>query len=254
METKESTETCELHIKANDIRKDILDMSREVNNGHIASALSVVEILISLYRLADENDRIILSKGHGCMALYAILKRIDKKPVCNHHPDIDTNNGIVCTTGSLGHGLPIAIGMALAKKKGKKTGNVYVVISDGELQEGTTWESLQIARHHCLDNLIIIIDNNKIQALDWVDKICNVYPILDKIRSFGLSVCETNGHDIELLIETIIYMYIESPIVIIANTIKGKGIPFMENKPEWHNRLLSDEEYSKACEELLENG
>jgi len=225
---------------------------------HIAPALSCIDILVALYdNILTENDKFILSKGHACLSLYIMLLKKGLNPDINkHHPDIDIENGIECTTGSLGHGLPISVGMALAKKLKNEKGFIYVLLSDGECQEGTTWESIQIAVHHKLDNLIIIIDNNKLQSLDFIKNILSSPTSLyDKFKSFGIkSLAIADGHNITMLTNMLKESHYNSPKVIIANTIKGKGISFIENKPEWHARFPTEEEYKKGCEELLENG
>ncbi|KKK81863.1 hypothetical protein LCGC14_2809120, partial [marine sediment metagenome] len=144
-----------------EIRREILEMAMETGINHIASSLSVVEILCVLFSIAGDNDKIILSKGHGCLGYYILLQEKGYNPPLKAHPDIDIKNGIECTTGSLGHGLPIAVGMALAKKIKKEEGNIYVLMGDGECQEGTTWESLLIAHQHKLDNLFLFVDYNR---------------------------------------------------------------------------------------------
>lgn len=236
------------------IRKEMLDIALEAKDYHLAPSLSCIDILTAIYdKVMTENDKFILSKGHACIALYAILRRKGFKPdVYKGHPDIDVENGIECTTGSLGHGLPVAVGMALAKKLKKEEGRIFVLMSDGECQEGTTWESLMIASHHKLDNLIVIIDYNKIQSLDYIANVLDISPLVDKIKSFGCQYHITDGHSVYAIQSRIQSQYIKAykPIVIIANTTKGKGISFMENKPEWHARLPNDEELKQAVKEL----
>ncbi len=235
-------------------RKKILDLSIEGGGVHLAPALSCIDILTTLYYdIMTENDRFILSKGHACLALYTVLQEKGFNPdIHKGHPDIDIKNGIECTTGSLGHGLPIAIGMAWAKKIKKEKGNIYVVISDGELQEGTTWESLLIASHHKLDNLVVIIDYNKLQALNLIEDVLSVDNLFNKITAFNCDCREVfDGHNINDLKKAINKKSIyEEPIVIIAHTIKGKGVSYMEGKSEWHARRPSDEEFSRAYKEL----
>lgn len=239
------------------MRKDILKKALLTKNGHIGASLSVVEILISIYEnILTDDDVFILSKGHGCLALYSILEELGYHPDINKgHPDIDQENGIYCSTGSLGHGLPVAVGVAFAKKLKNEMGHVYVLISDGECQEGTTWESLQFASHHCLDNLTIIIDYNKLQALGRIDDIIsldnNFYggALSSKIHAFGGYVLECEGHSIKNL-TICLEIPLNTPKVIIANTIKGKGVSFMEDVPKWHNCLPSSKELEQAYEEL----
>lgn len=223
------------------LRQSILDIAMETNNGHIASAFSCIDIVNVIYSEMTDDDKFIMSKGHGCLALYAILK--DKKlnpDMYKGHPDIDVKNGIECTTGSLGHGLPVAVGMALAKRIKGEPGNIYVLLGDGECQEGTTWESLMIGAHHRLDNLIVIIDRNGLQALDKTEYVLSLDNLSNKINAFECFTKEIDGHD-KIEIYNSIYedhpLYTDCPKVIIANTIKGKGIRCMENKPEWHSRI-----------------
>lgn len=235
------------------VRREILDIAVKTKNGHIASAFSIVEILVVLYNwVLKPNDRFILSKGHGCMALYPFLKQRGYNPKLKQHPDIDIKNGIWCSTGSLGHGLPIGVGMAFAKKLMNKNDNVYVLMSDGECQEGTTWESLLFAKQHNLDNLTIIIDYNKIQALDRVDNILSLDNLKAKFKAFGCNTIELiNGHDVVSLKTALsINNKTKKPMVIVCNTKKGKGVSFIEDKPDWHNYIPKDEQLEKAYEEL----
>ena len=157
----------DLEKKAKELRKKTLDLAVEKGEGHLGGSFSEIEILISLYKeVLKDEDKFILSKGHCCYPLYLLLKEKGLNPKTSPHPDIDIENGINCTTGSLGHGLPIGVGMAFARKIQKKSGRIYVLMGDGECQEGTTWESSLIASQHKLTNLTVIIDHNKLQALD----------------------------------------------------------------------------------------
>jgi len=238
---------------AKKIRKTILEMAINHNDGHIAPAYSAVEILTCLYEnILGKEDKFILSKGHGCLVLYAILEHKGFYPKYSGHPDIDEKNGIFCTTGSLGHGLPIAAGMALAKKYLKKNGHIFVMLGDGECQEGTTWESLNLAKHFKLDNLTIIIDNNKLQALDSIKKIISENNLYEKFKVFGCNAYEIDGHDFNDILKFLSSLAIikDMPRVVIANTVKGKGLSFMEGKPEWHSRIPEGELLKKAYEEL----
>jgi len=241
-------------MKSNKLRRKILDLSIEGGSPHIAPALSCVDILDTLYNnTMSNNDKFILSKGHGCLALYSILLSKGLKPdIYKGHPDIDIKNGIECTTGSLGHGLPIAVGMALAKKLKKEDGNIYVVMGDSELQEGTTWESFLIASHYRLNNLIVFIDNNELQALEFISDVLDLNSIYTKIKAFNCNVEVVNGHNINEIVECIEngFRYPSKPLVIIANTIKGKGVSYMENKAMWHAKTPTKEEYKQAYEEL----
>jgi len=223
----------------------------ETRNGHIAPALSCVEIIEAVYNIKTNDDKFILSKGHGCLALYVKLQELGYNPdIYKGHPDIDIENGIECTTGSLGHGLPVAVGMAYAKKLKKEDGRIFVLISDGELQEGTTWESLNLTKKFNLDNLIIIIDNNRLQALEETKNVIDIdYKIL---YNFGM-VLISDGHDINLIESAINHPY-KGVKIINAITTKGKGVLYMENKPEWHAKMPTEEEYKIACEELSGSG
>jgi transketolase len=213
--------------------------------------MSIIELLISLYyQILQEEDKFILSKGHACFPLYVILKEKGYNPKLQGHPSIDSCNGIYCTSGSLGHGLPIAVGMALARKRLNKSGNIYVIIGDGESQEGTTWESLLIASHYKLNNLIVIVDNNKIQGSGFTEDILSLGDLKTKFEVFGCYVREINGHLFEEIIPAISSKHHEKPSLVIANTIKGKGISFMENKPEWHSKMPDFDQLKQAYIEL----
>lgn len=219
-------------------RNAILKLGREIDSPHIAPAYSIVEIVTLLYEeILTSDDKFILSKGHGCLALYNALRLKGKNPILSGHPDIQTNEGIECSTGSLGHGLPIAVGMALAKKIKNNDGTIYVLIGDGECQEGTTWESLMIASHHQLNNLVIIVDRNRLQALDKISNILSLGNLKSKFESFGIFTLEIDGHNFEDLKRAFEVSSSIVPKLIIADTIKGKGLSCMENKPEWHARF-----------------
>lgn len=246
MAIKKSGESRQLYL-----RKKLLDLAMKTNNGHIASSLSCIDIIDSIYNVMDKNDHFILSKGHAALALYTVLIERGFSPdVYKLHPDIDIKNGIEISSGSLGHGLPVAVGMALSKKLKKEKGNIIVLIGDGECQEGTTWESLMVASYHGLDNLMVIIDNNKIQALDYVNNVSSMSPLLEKFVAFGASVIQISGHSTNMIKKNVPFGLRGTPNVIIANTIKGKGISFIENSIEWHNRLPNKEELDLAYKEL----
>lgn len=242
-----------LEQKAKKLRKDVLGMALEYKDGHIAPALSVVEILVALYySILKEEDKIILSKGHGCLSLYAALRDKGFNPKISGHPDVDVEQCIFCTTGSLGHGLPIGVGMAFARKFKKENGHIFVLIGDGECQEGTIWESLNLAQKHKLDNLTIIVDYNKLQALASIKEIMNETNLKAKFEAFGSHVIELPGHDFKELLDSLSDKTIKEnvPRVIIADTIKGKGLSFMENKPEWHSRIPEGKLLEQAYKEL----
>lgn len=241
-----------LEKKAKELRKKVLNFALETGVGHLGGALSEIEILIALYDvIMKKEDKFILSKGHSCNPLYILLKEKGYNPMILGHPDIDVKNGIFCTTGSLGHGLPIGMGMALAKKRKKEKENIYVLMGDGECQEGTTWETIPLATKYQLDNLTIIIDNNKLQALESID---NVSPInlRNIFREFGCYVTEINGHSFQELIPALKEKIYNRPKVIIAHTIKGKGVSYMENNPKWHGRSPTPERINPGIKELEE--
>ena len=213
----------------------------EKGEAHLGGSFSMIEALISLYDVVmKENDKFILSKAHASIPLCLLL--IDKgfNPKISTHLEIDINNGINCTTGSLGHGLPIGLGMALARKKMNKNGNIYVMISDGECQEGTTWESLLIAAKHNLNNLIVLIDYNKIQALTKLEDGLPLENLSLKFKSFNWNCIEVNdGHSFESIISAFHKIEKnEKPAALILNTIKAKGIKEFENDPVWHARKI----------------
>jgi len=239
-----------LEEKAKELRIKLLDLSLEQKETHLGGELSEIEILVSLYDVVmNKEDKFILSKGHCCHPLQILLKEKGYNPKITSHPDIDIENGIYCTTGSLGHGLPIGAGMALARKLQKKEGSIYVLMGDGECQEGTTWETIPLSVKYKLDNLTLIIDNNQLQALEAVN---NVSPMnLKKIfESFGCHVQEVDGHNFSELIPAFNKKTYEKPRVIIANTVKGKGVSFIEGDPKWHARMPDPEELKPAYNEL----
>jgi len=238
--------------KAKKLRKDVLDLALETEgDGHVGGSFSEIEILVSLYKkILKENDKFILSKGHACYPLYILLREKGCNPKISGHPDIDEKNGICCTTGSLGHGLPIGVGMALARKLLNKKGRIYVLMGDGEIQEGTTWESSLIAIHHKLDNLVVIIDHNKLQALEPLANIVSYGNLKNKFKEIGYNVSEVDGHSFPEIIQTLQEENQGAPRAIIAHTVKGKGVSFMENDPKWHGRKVILDEVKEAYKEL----
>jgi transketolase len=229
--------------------------------GHMGSAMSLIEILRVLYdhivNFDEKNpklpnrDRIILSKGHGCLALYAILvdknfiksKELDSTSKFNSilggHPESIKVPGIEASTGALGHGLPIGVGMAIAAKLKKQKHKIYVIIGDGETNEGSIWEAALSASKHKLNNLKIILDYNKIQSYGFIKEVLNLEPLKKKWESFGFDVSEINGHDVKKL-KTNFKKFIKTknkkPSITICHTIKGKGFHFAENNPRWHHK------------------
>ena len=240
------------------IRKLILKIANSSQCSHIGSNLSIVDILSVLYVkfLKDRKNSFILSKGHACLAQYCVLKEmgfINDKTLNTFGKDgtilmshaSHKVPGINLSTGSLGHGLPVATGIALANKINKKKSKMFVLLSDGELDEGSNWESILFSSHHKLDNLVIIIDYNKLQSTDSVKNTLNLEPLDKKFKSFGCKVLIVNGHNCEQIFKAL-NSKSSKPLVIIANTIKGKGVSFMENSVLWHYKSLNAENYQKA--------
>jgi len=263
----------ELAQKAIEYRKKILKYIVGANAGHTGGSLSCVDILNVLYNnvlnVSPENftspdrDRYIQSKGHCVEALFVVLadkgffQEADLDTLCKYqshyigHPTRKVN-GIEQNTGALGHGLPIAVGTALAAKMDKKDYRVFTLLGDGELPEGSNWEAALTASHYKLDNLCAIIDKNSLQITGSTADVCNTDPLDKKFESFGWAVKEVDGHDFKMLKETFAKMPFETgkPNLIIAHTIKGKGISFMENQVKWHHGVPNKEQYAGAINEL----
>ena len=243
------------------LRKLIIQSLIGGGRGHMGSAMSLVEILRVLYdefmnfdprNLKKENrDRLILSKGHGCLALYSILadKKFFPKKTLNNisksgsilggHPEYLKVPGIEASTGSLGHGLPIAVGMSIAAKIKRKKHKIYVIVGDGETNEGSIWEGALSAAKHKLSNLKVFIDYNKIQSYGFTKEVVDLEPLAEKWKSFGFDVSEVNGHDVNALRKNISQFNkskTNKPSVTICHTIKGKGFYFAENNPYWHHK------------------
>lgn len=249
----------ELRIKA-------LELYYNAHAGHIGSSLSCMDIISSilLYQIND-SDEFILSKGHAAVALYITLNKkglISNKELLDFygngsclpaHPAPKSFKGITFATGSLGHGFPLANGIAKSKKLKNAGGNVMVLMSDGETNEGTTWESAHFASQHKLDNLIVIIDKNRIQGIDFSTNVLGDTANFKKWETIGFDVTEINGHNIVEIINTIDEVrkqFNKRPKLIIANTIKGKGVSFMENTVDWHYWPMSEQQYQQAINEL----
>jgi len=239
-----------LEARAKALRIKTLDFALEHDLAHLGGCFSAIEILVSLYdKVLGPEDRFVLSKGHSCIPYYLLLREKGFNPEVLGHPEIDPENGIYCTTGSLGHGLPITTGMALARKIKDQPGQFYVLMSDGECEEGTTWESLDLASKYNLDNLTLIIDYNKIQALDFIKDVRPNLNLRQKFESFGCDVKEINGHSYQELIPSLLHRS-NKPYVVLAHTTKGKGVSYMENDPVWHGRKPKPERLKQAYEEL----
>ena len=243
----------DLILKAKKLRQDTFNAFIEHGEAHLGGSFSMIELIISLYeKILHNNDKFILSKSHASFPLCILLKEKGFNPKLTTHLEIDPENGIHCTTGSLGHGLPIATGMALARKRLNLTGKIYVLISDGECQEGTTWESLLIAAKNNLDNLIILVDYNKIQALSKLEDALPLDNLSQKFKSFNFDCEEVfDGHSFD---EIISVMSKENkklrPKCILFHTIKGKGIKAFENDPAWHARKIKGDELVIGKKEL----
>lgn len=265
--------------KAKILRKDINEMIYIAKSGHLGGSLSIIDILTILYwkemNVNTENskmenrDRLVLSKGHGAPALYAVL--IEKgffgdegkaliptlrkwQSPLQGHPDMKKMDGIDMSTGSLGQGLSAANGMALSAKIYNNNYRVYAILGDGELQEGQIWEAVMTAAHYKLDNLVAIVDYNKLQIDGKVSEVMDIAPIGDKFKAFKWNVIEIDGHNYKEIIEALdsAKTIKGQPTVIIANTVKGKGISFIEGTAESHGAVLNAEDYEKAKKELDE--
>ncbi len=234
-----------LKLEALQLRQKTFQTFIELGEAHLGGSFSMIEIIISLYRcLLNKKDTFILSKAHSSIPFCIMLRDYGYKPEITTHLEIDKKNGIECTTGSLGHGLPMSVGMALAKKIKKDKSKVFVLLSDGECQEGTTWESLLIASSLKLNNLIILIDYNKIQALDFIDNVLPLDNLKNKFKAFNCDTYEIkNGNSFNSILMKFKKIKINfSPVVIIFNTTKGKGIKKFENDPAWHAKKIREKE------------
>jgi transketolase len=264
----------ELKSIARQIRKDILTMVTEAGSGHPGGSLSSTDLLVALYfdKLKhnvqnpgwSERDRFILSKGHACPLLYAVLSKagyVAPDKLCSlrklgsplqGHPDRLKTTGVDMSSGSLGQGLSVGVGMSLGGKLDRKDWRVYVLMGDGEMQSGAIWEAAMSAGHYKLDNLCGIVDCNGYQIDGAVEEVMGVRPLADKWRAFRWNVIEINGHDMKQILDA----YDQaakakgSPTVILANTVKGKGVSFMENVCEWHGKAPTKEQCTQAIEEI----
>ncbi len=251
-------------------RRRILDISQQVGALHIAPAFSCTEIVDVVYNGLmrwdgeDTPDVILMSKGHGCMIQYVILEekgilsREDLDLYCKPggrlgaHPDYGVP-GISASTGSLGHGMGIATGMAYAERLQKRDGQIYLVLSDGECQEGSTWEGAMMAGNLALENLIAFVDLNDFSGLERMSEGHPAFhPVIDKFLSFGWEGVEVNGHSAEEIHQAVLNRKGGKPLVVVSQTVKGKGVSYMEHVPIWHYRAPSPEEYKQACDELVE--
>ena len=234
-----------LKNKAKKLRQDTFLAFIKKGEAHLGGSFSIIETLLALYEvIMKKDDKFILSKAHASYPLCTLLQDRGLNPKLTTHLELDIKNGIHCTTGSLGHGLPIATGMAFARKKQKISGKVYVMMSDGECQEGTTWESLLIGSKHKLDNLVVIVDYNKIQALSRLSDVLPLKDLSAKFKAFNWNCINVkDGHSFKSLISSFKRKDKKGkPLAIIVNTIKGKGIKEFENDPIWHARQLKGKE------------
>ena len=239
--------------KAKKLRQDTFLSFIKKGEAHLGGSFSMIETLLTLYEvIMKKNDKFILSKAHASYPLCILLRKKGLKTKLTTHLELDKKNGIHCTTGSLGHGLPIATGMAFAKKKQKTQGKVYVMMSDGECQEGTTWESLLIGAKHRLDNLVVVVDYNKIQALSRLKNALPLKNLLNKFKAFNWNCIEVkDGHSFKSLIKCFKKKNDKGkPLAVIINTIKGKGIPEFEDDPIWHARKLKGKDIKIGKEKL----
>lgn len=270
--------TQQLKTLANDIRIDIIKMLAKAGSGHTGGSLGVTDILVALYFGGVLNynpkqpnwpkrDRFVLSNGHVCPALYAVLARAGYfsraklatlrkiNSDLQGHPDRTSLPGIETSTASLGQGIAVACGMALAGQLDKAKYKVVCLTSDAEHQEGSTWEAINFASHYRLDNLINIVDRNYVQISGCTEEVMHVDPLADKYKAFGWHVMKVDGHNIEQIQRTFLkFDHIhERPMVIIAKTVMGEGVSFMENNHLWHGKAPKEEEARKAIHELCSN-
>ena len=268
IEIKDLKELKELAVT---VRSDILNISYEANASHIGSALSCVEILISVYSSLDINaiiknsdtrDRVILSKGHAAAALYSTLKAFGlitantlasyRKPesVLMGHVSHEVF-GVEHSTGALGHGLSVGVGHAIYLKEFSNSARVYVICGDGEIQEGSVWEALMLISTRNLNNLVVLIDSNKISSITDTEKVINTGKLEERFKGFGFNVISVNGHDIKEIMKAIGNSNnMTSPTVVVCNTVKGKGVSFAENSAVWHYKTLTHETLEIALNEL----
>jgi transketolase len=266
-----------LKEKAKEVRVNIIDMIFIAQSGHPGGALSAADLMTALYfdilKIDPKNphwpdrDRLILSKGHACPVWYSCLamrgyfpmkelKTLRKfESILQGHPDMRKTPGIDMTTGSLGQGLSLGVGMALEGKLVKKNYHIYVILGDGEINEGQVWEAAASASKYKLDNLTAIIDKNGLQMDGFTDKVMSMDPIDKKFEAFNWQVMTINGHDMKEILITLekAKKNKNKPVCIIANTIKGKGVSFMENIRKWHGKAPNQQEYEIAIKEIEEN-
>lgn len=263
------TDIKQLKLTANRNRKRIVEMVYRAGVGHVGGALSVIDLLTAIYELEvdfneEKRTRVVLSKGHATPALYAELAQkgiIDEKDFptfrqinsrLQGHPYTCDIPQVDATTGLLGQGFSTALGMALVKKREQDPHRVYAIAGDGETQEGQIWEALMMAAHYKLDNLVYIFDYNKLSSGHPTNEVINLEPLADKLAAFNYHVIVIDGNNMEQVVDALKEVRTVSgrPVAIVANTVKGKGVSFMENVPKWHSSGLTDAEYEIAMRDL----
>lgn len=264
------TETDLSRLQPKRLRQSIIEMAYAGSSVHIACAFSLVEVVTTLLSktmnlgrgVNDETrDRIFLSKGHGVMALYAAYAEmgwIESSHLKKYFSDGSLLHGLAearvpvleVSSGSLGHGLPVAVGFALGKKRKDEAGHIYCIVGDGEMNEGSMWEALLFAGHHRLNNLTVIVDANGHQAMGRIQEVMGMEPFADKFRAFGFATIDCDGHSLEALSQAFTSSTADRPRAVIARTVKGKGLSFMEDNNEWHYRRLTPELLESARVEL----
>ena len=271
---KQKPDAAWLSRKANELQVSILNMAVHAKGGHIGGAYSIIDVMTALYFRVlnhdpknphwEKRDRLIYSKGHSCLALYNVLAEsgyFEKERLKTFgldggffagHPERELIPGVEATTGSLGHGLSLAVGMALARQMDRQGHRIFTILSDGECNEGSVWEAIMSAVQFQLDCLTAVFDSNKYESLGRVSEIMGIEPFGERLRTFGWAVREIDGHDMRQILDALESVPFEGgkPSAVVAHTIKGKGVSFMENVPMWHYRAPNEQETRSALEEL----
>lgn len=274
----ETTKKVQLQRIANHVRQGVIEGVYHAKSGHPGGSLSIADTLTYLYYNEmkvdpanpkwEERDRLVLSKGHCCPALYSVLAEkgyFDKSELkslrhvgamLQGHPDMKHIPGVDMSSGSLGQGISAACGIALAGKLKKADWRVFTILGDGEIEEGQVWEAAMFAAHHKLDNLVAVVDNNNLQIDGPIDEVCSPYPIDKKFESFHFHVINIDGNDFDEIKRAFDEARATKgmPTAIIAHTVKGKGVSYMENSVGWHGKAPNDEEYAVAMEDLRKAG
>lgn len=259
-------------VQASAVRKTVLHMLHKGRASHLGASMSVVEMLIAIYGSCDierirsravDRPRVFISKGHCAAATYAVMGHfglLKQSVLDTYHSDGSTLSGHVShgvefvehSTGALGHGLPVACGCAIGlRARGHKATPVFVLVGDGELQEGAVWEALMFAKHHGLSNLVTLVDDNRISSITRTADVIDLNPIRNRFEGFGFRVFDVDGHDVPAIRQAINQIRAGSEVgVIVCRTVKGKGVPFAEDQPIWHYRTLGDEDLTKALNHL----